>query len=493
MALFINSFPSKVGGGGNCQLEMKKKHIIDRMWDIFSSLSLSIAVFAIIAITSVIGSVIKQRAAPEQNIEILAGFFGEFLAPAVFGILDTLGFTDMFQSWWFIALLCIFAANLIVCSINRLPRIWEWMKSPIRPLLPEHFSLAEIKKELVFKAGVDKDSEAIKTALKGLGFKANVHQGDSGLQVYAEKGRYSRVGVYIAHLSIVLILTGAAIGSLWAVEGIMVLMEGKSSGVIVTQEGEEVQLGFEMKCIDFEATFFERSDIAKSYTSWVTLTQNGSPIQINGDEIIAINVNAPLRFRGITFLQAGHGFIPHVDSLFKFRVIPNDGKAKDVSLKFEESFAVLGADIIGRVIDFSPALAIDSKGRVFTYADAMKNPAALVEFTKNGVLKYHRWILKRDPMSWQIPNGIVEFRGLWGAQYTVLLARKDPGIWLIYLGCLMAGIGLYIAFFVSHRRIWIRRRDKEGSTEITIAASTNKNITDFERKIERLTKGISYG
>ena len=41
--------------------------------------------------------------------------------------------------------------------------------------------------------------------------------------------------------------------------------------------------------------------------------------------------------------------------------------------------------------------------------------------------------------------------------YTGLQVAKDPGVWIVWLGCtlMMAGY-LYVAFFMSHRRIWVR-------------------------------------
>ena len=46
---------------------------------------------------------------------------------------------DMYHSWWFIGLLLFFAANLIICSLDRLPRIWKLVKEPIKPLTEEQF------------------------------------------------------------------------------------------------------------------------------------------------------------------------------------------------------------------------------------------------------------------------------------------------------------------------------------------------------------------
>jgi cytochrome c biogenesis protein len=141
---------------------------------------------------------------------------------------------------------------------------------------------------------------------------------------------------------------------------------------------------------------------------------------------------------------------------------------------------------MGRVADFSPALGIDEFGKLFTYAEMMNNPAVFVEFTENGKPKYNQWILTRYPDTWRTPHGTIEFVDFWGAQYTGFQARKDPGVWLIYLGCLIMTIGFYMSFFMSHRRIW-GRLTKDG---IIIAASANKGREAYKQKIDNVIKEV---
>lgn len=463
--------------------------IVDRVWNFFSSITLAVVVFSVISLTSIVGTIIEQGAEPERNIKLLSKFFGD-AAPTVFRILDTLGFTNMFHSWWFIALLFVFAANLIICSLDRLPRIWNIVKEPIKPLSPDILNTMPIKREVVLKGKVDNAKGAVESALKRIGFKANVHLQDNGLQIYAEKGRHSRLGVYITHFSIILILVGAIAGIFFGFNASLNLLEGTTSAVAYMRNGKEIPLGFEIGCNDFETSFYENSDTPRSYKSWLTVLENGRPVKIDGKEVIEIDVNRPLRYKGITFYQSSYGFSPTKDSLFKFSVTSNDGKKQDVQLKFGEAFTIPGTNIMGKVADFSPALGIDEAGRMFTYAEMMNNPAVFVEFAENGKPKYNQWILKRYPQTWRVPDGMVEFKDLWGAQYTGLQVRKDPGVWIVYLGSLVMSIGLYAAFFMNHRRIWINLMDDKNGTKVTIAASTNKNKAALEQKIEKLLGGL---
>ena len=121
----------------------------------------------------------------------------------------------------------------------------------------------------------------------------------------------------------------------------------------------------------------------------------------------------------------------------------------------------------------------------------MNNPAVLIDFSEAGKHAFSGWILKRYPETWQLPDGSkVEFIDLWGVEFTGLQVRKDPGVWIVYLGCITISIGLFIAFFMSHRRLWIRASEEKNNTRIVIGAVSNKNRAAFANKIDRLISRV---
>ncbi len=465
--------------------EEKDKSIVDRIWDLFSSIKLAVVVFSIISATSIVGTVIEQQAEPERNIKLLAKFFGADFAPTAFRILDTLGFTDMFRSWWFMALLFLFTANLVICSIDRLPKIWKLVKEPVKPVTAERLNALSLKREITLKEKADKASEHAGAVLKRHGFTAAVRKEDKGVQLYAERGRYSRLGVYVTHLSILLILAGAVIGMLFGFNASLNLPEGMSSGVAYTSSGKQIPLGYEIRCDNFNVTFYDNSDTPRSYKSGLTILDNGKEVMEK-----VIDVNNPLHYKGITFYQASYGYAPTRDSLFQFTVASNNGTKEDVNVKFGQPFGIPGTAVTCKVVDFSPAIAVDESGKLYTYAEMMFNPAAFVEFSENGTVKFRQWILVRSPQSWKVADGTVEFKHLWGAQYTGLQVRKDPGVWVVYLGCMIMALGLYTAFFTGHSRVWIWVTDDKGGAKVVIAGSANKNKISFEQKIDKIAKEL---
>jgi cytochrome c biogenesis protein len=67
--------------------------IADKVWKFFSSVKLAVVLLIILAIVSVIGTVIQQNQAPETYLR-------EY-SPATVQLFEMLGFFDMYHTWWF--------------------------------------------------------------------------------------------------------------------------------------------------------------------------------------------------------------------------------------------------------------------------------------------------------------------------------------------------------------------------------------------------------
>ena len=109
----------------------------------------------------------------------------------------------------------------------------------------------------------------------------------------------------------------------------------------------------------------------------------------------------------------------------------------------------------------------------------------MVSFYEGATRKFGGWIFKRYPTTGKLPDGnIVELQDVWGLQYTGLQVRNDPGVWIVYFGCLAMAAGLFITFFMSHRRIWVKVVEEKGGARVVLGASANKNRQAFERRID---------
>lgn len=514
----------------------KQKTFIDRIWDFFSSVKLAIVVFALIGLTSIVGTILEQNAPPEKNLKILKGMFGDDLAPSAYSLFDALGFMDMYHSWWFMGLLMVFGANLLICSIDRFPGVWKLVKAKVGPLEDDGFKTLPIRKEFVVKGKPESKRQEAGAAFKsaGISFHETSAQG-GGCQLYGQKGNYSRLGVFMTHLSILLIMLGAVVGIVFGFSGSVNLPEGANysfafsrSAYSLTEEGDREMsvilealqaadgsvagaasalrvsegdlrgrmkvlgvepLGFLVRCEDFKVDFYGTSDMPKEYSSLLTVIEGGKAVEQKW-----IEVNDPLRHKGYTFYQSSYGMVRNpLKGEFVLRVAAPGGQAEEKRLRAGEKFLLPGSDIEVVAAEFSPAVSFDQSGRPFTYSEMMNNPAVRLEITRGGE-KQTKWVLKRYPETGRMQDGWnIQFVDLWGAQYTGLQVRKDPGVWIVYLGCALMSVGLYMTFFMSHRRLWIKLVPEKNTTKVLIGGSANKTRQSFEQKINKMASLLGEG
>jgi len=70
--------------------------------------------------------------------------------------------------------------------------------------------------------------------------------------------------------------------------------------------------------------------------------------------------------------------------------------------------------------------------------------------------------------------------------YTGLQVAKDPGVWVVWVGCFLMVIGVYAAFFMSHRRIWVRIQNGT----VTVGGNASKNQASFLLYLDGLVDKI---
>jgi len=464
-------------------LEDKQKiNISNKLWGFFASIKLTIALLIILALTSIIGTIIEQNAEPANNIRLLAKFFGNNLAPTIYNIFLKLGFMNMYYSWWFILLLFLICSNLIVCSLERLPKTLKLINTPLKPLGEDVIKTLSVKRELRIKADLKTVRDKVFKSLIAIGFRAFGSETTDSIQLYFEKGKYSRLWVYVVHLSILVIFVGVIIRAWFGFGGFLNLPEGGFSDVAYTRDGKTIPLGFTIKCNWFDTKYYPNSDTPQAFESEITISEKG-------EEVLKriIGVNAPLKYKGITFYQSSYGMVPDAVGEFRFRIVPKGGGEKAVRLKLGDTFEIPGTRLKGTIVNFSPALARDPHtGRLYTYVEQMVNPAVAIKFSEAEKETFGRWILRRYPETGILPGGHrVEFIDYWGVEYTGLQVSKDPGVWLIYIACAIMTLGLMVVFFMSHKKIWVRLSDEGGSVRLLLGGSANKGRLSFEREIEK--------
>jgi len=60
----------------------------------------------------------------------------------------------------------------------------------------------------------------------------------------------------------------------------------------------------------------------------------------------------------------------------------------------------------------------------------------------------------------------------------------------VFIGFAMIIIGLFLTFFTSHRKFWVRVTSGKETIKIDIAGSSNKNPVGLERELDRLLSNL---
>lgn len=414
-----------------------ERNFVQSVWDFFCSLKLTIFLLISLALTSIIGTVLPQMPLPPEYVAQTSQTKLE--------IYSKLGFFDMYHSWWFITLLYVFSLNLISCSIKRLPHVFKFITEPMLILGESMRNSFSQKKEISFSAPPEKARGQLADFL-GKEFSTPViteHNGE--LHLFAQKSAWCRLGVYVVHLSILVIFAGAIIGSLLGYKGFVSIVEGSGINAVETRSGKVEQLGFAVYCEKFDVEFY-KTGAPKEFRSLLTVLENGQPVP--GFTKVKVIVNDPLTYKGITFYQSSYGQANEGSEHYLTATPRSGGTPEKIAIKEGGSTTLK---------DGTTFRLLETAQEVRQFMPEFSGPAARVEVTFKGKSPQTFIVLKNYPEmnAMRGDDLIFGYEGTNARMYTGLQVAKDPGVEIVWLGCAMMVIGLYIAFFMSHKRIWV--------------------------------------
>uniref|UniRef100_UPI0026F076B2 cytochrome c biogenesis protein ResB n=1 Tax=Malonomonas rubra TaxID=57040 RepID=UPI0026F076B2 len=385
-----------------------------------------------------------------------------------------LQFVDMYHSWWFIGLLALFSVNLICCSIKHFPRVWKFVSEPQLVASPGILKNSSNRAEYSVKEGADQISHRLSDLLKKEFGKVTKTEADGKHYLFAQKGIYSRFGAYMTHLSILIVMAGAIIGNIWGYKAYVNIVEGTSIKQVWSRNGQTpIELGFEVRCDDFDVSYYPNSRRPKDYNSDLTVLENGQEIMRK-----RIEVNDPLTYKGITFYQSSYG--PAGNASFKVTVTENaTGKVMNFNTRQGEHIKLPGGY----------AFAISG----FTENDRQFGPAMQLHVnTPDGQHGRPFVVWKNFPQFDVKRAGVFSFALIdyIEPQYTGLQVAKDPGVEIVWLGCLLMVFGSLTAFFFSHKRIWVCLESDGNKTKVQVAANAHRNQPGFSLAFDELRQKL---
>lgn len=441
------------------------------VWDFLTSLKLVVLLLLILSALSIAGTIIQQNK-PLQE-------YYKYYQPGTVALFNKLGLFDMYHSWWFVACLGLLAMSITACTMDRYRGILAGMRKR-NLILDEKLgkslqNLTSIKYALPLDAVEKKMLEMV-----GKGFSGKpvvTHAEDGGRHYFYEKGKHSRLAFFLTHLSMLIIFLGAMVGSFFGYKGYVNIFEGETVSQFETKAGQIKKLNFQVKCNTFNAEFYP-SGAPMDYRSDLSILQNGK-------EVIrkTIRVNDPLTFEGVTFYQSSYGAQPDQVTI---DIVNRDGSPKGtVTAPF------------GRKVDIS---GVADKMATSDYQEHYHLPDGSEGGRAIGLNVYPAkgrptglWLLVDHPEYDKQRGGdyYLRVKDLKLKKHTGLQVNKDPGEILVWLGSVILIAGIMIAFFMSHKKLWISlRTDRKGRSELTIGGTANKNRDAFATEAELMIQSL---
>ena len=303
----------------------KKSFLHNPLLELLSSMRFAVALLTILAVASIIGTVIVQNR-PIQDYVVLYGTFWS-------QVFDFLGLYDVYSSLWFIVILIFLVLSTALCLWRNVPSFVAEMRT-FRP---------NAKLEtLSFSQNISGSlkAEIAEQYLKAQGFQTQTIQREDGVLIAAKKGSLAKFGYIFAHIALIVICLGGLLDSHLLLKmavfsgkivpdkehayasdfaansrlsanslsfrGDINLPENQTTDSIflnVNNNGFVVQeLPFTLKLNKFSLEHYENG-MPKDYASDITITDKKTGESKNA----VVRVNHPVKTHGLTIYQAGFG------------------------------------------------------------------------------------------------------------------------------------------------------------------------------------------
>lgn len=464
-----------------------------------TSLRTAIALIGILSLISMVGTLVPQG---REAADYLVAY------PRIGQTILALGLDDLYHGKPFYLLLALLAVSSIVCTITRLRLTRAKLFSRLASAQP-----AEIAS---MPAGMEWPPEKSLPDRSGWQQKAL----DDGSELLLNvRGRASLVGGLLIHAGFVAILAGGMWGSICGVEMAIFGMAGESSAVppinairtaaesdrlsrraraiqmrnpkdpelesirsevdartAAFQSGmlnPECRVKFEKLWVEYHEPSVGGEPSIKSWNSEVTVSGIGHE-PASG----VVRVNQPLAWGDYTFYQADwkkkYG---KVDLLvLKAGATGSEaGTLATVSLEVGKPFKPDWSSNTLVLIDFYPDFRIMGE-RVVSISDELRNPAGhIVSYGPDGKIAGRGWAFVHEMAELSGHMNSLPYR------FEILSAEPvyesglrvayDPGVPVVWAGCLMMTLGLCLTFYISYYETWLWRRP---DGRVWVAVSGNR-------------------
>lgn len=429
---------------------------------------LAAAVLAGTLLRQVPPSILANPASYAQWLENARGAYGPFLTD----VFEALLLFDVFHSIWFRLLLGLLTVNILVSSIDRWKGIWTAAFGTRTRMGDAFFEHTRFNAVLTPALPVSTTAERITGALSDTRYRVQTQVDADAVAIYADRNRLSGFGSFLSHVSLVLILAGATVESLW----------GFSDPQFIVSEGATSELGLGTDISVSLEHFVDEYYLEgppRDFRSEVVIYDKGVPVKEG-----TIRVNSPMSYDGIRLHQSffGQTAVMKVtdaagQTLFS-EPVPLAGRTKDEGRPLG-SFNIpeqgLAVNVIGPTSGLTDPLVPAGEMRVEVYAENGDRLVAVQNLSQGA------------PQEMEELSFTFQREG----RFTGLKVVKNPGINIIWIASILMLLGLVMLFYFPHRRLWaLCKPGPDGTTEVRLGMTAQRDVS-LSREFDRLSDRVA--
>lgn len=412
-----------------------------------ADLRFSIFLLLLISVFSIFGTIIEQ----DQSLELYKSNYP--LTNPVFGFLTwdriiNLGLDHVYKTWWFFALIFLFGLSLISCTfLQQLP------------------SLKIARRCQFFRTTSQFSRLKIFTILNNFSFNQILAQikleNYSIFQqkniIYCYKGLTGRIAPIIVHFSMILVLLGTIVGSLFGFKAQELVPKTESfhiqnilsNGQLTTIPKTSARIN------DFWITYTKNKTISQFYSDISILDTKGEEIKRK-----TISVNYPLIDNNVYYYQTdwnlvGLRFQTKQNDIIEYPLLNLNNNSNKIWLSWVATNSSLSEGFV--------IIADNLQGYCSIYNE-------VGQFLGNVELN--------ETINLKSPLTLIEIISSTGLQI-----KTDPGIPIIYAGFLFLMLSTLISY-ITYSQIWII----QNNNKLFIGGTTNRAVFDFELEFFKFVK-----
>lgn len=446
--------------------------LAERLWRTFTSVDVAVAQIIVLAVMATIGLTLEQlpgfaaRSATDRAValERIHARYDATLGPGAVELLARLGMFEVFTSWWFSLALVVLLVSIVVCTIDRTPRLWR-AGAELRVVQPDEFYDPRLPDRALLPAIA---AASVEAALRRNRFSVRTATAGEATYLYGDRNRWVKLATLLTHLGLILFLVAAAVTSRFGFEAGLVVTDGGTTtvqpigtpGLLVARNN-----GFEAPRRD-DGSFAD-------FTTDLSIFRDGEEIARR-----TIRVNEPLAVAGFTFHQNGFGPAPDVTIRAAGGALLWAGPIALTDSVDGRPYGILG--VPGR--DYGLQLLLE-RDPTSGSALVLVLPYRVVGTEPDGSDRVQTAVPFTVAVGERVaaPGLDIEVALEEVAAYTLLIAKRDPGQGFVWLAFAALISGILVTFHLPRRRVWARL-DAGG---LALVGRSDRYV-DFDREFGRL-------